>query len=38
MANDDWAIEAMFPPVGFMTHEQGDMEVQQLIKEAFIED
>lgn len=35
--DDDWSIEAKFPPPNFMTHEEGTKNAARLLKEATIE-
>ena len=35
--DDDWAIEAKFPPPDFMTHEEGAIHTKKVLEEAIIE-
>ena len=35
--DDDWSIEAKFPPPNFMVHGEGDKNTKRLLKEAIIE-
>jgi len=35
--DDDWGIEAKFPPPDFMTHEEGAEHVKKLLKTAMVE-
>lgn len=34
---DDWAIEASFPPLGFLTHEEGEEKMASLLQKAIVE-
>lgn len=35
--NDNWAVEAIFPPPNFQTHGEGAQYFEQIVKEAIIE-
>ena len=35
--DDDWDIEAVFPPPDFQTHEEGRAYAQELLKRAIVE-
>ena len=35
--DDDWAIEAKFPPPNFMTHQEGAENARRLLRQAIIE-
>lgn len=37
IANDDWSIEAVFPPPDFQTHQEGAEYAKELYSKAIVE-